>query len=79
MYYGKLLSKNLSRQIYAVQDYIIMLHCDPEVSLVNWRSIWSHLISYWCQFSYCCIWARQRQTRSHTLFAPSVATAMLQV
>jgi len=29
-----------------------MLHCDPEVGWVSWRSIWSH-----CQFSYSCIWA----------------------
>jgi len=29
-----------------------MLHCEPEVGWVSWRSIWSC-----CQFSYSCIWA----------------------
>jgi len=43
-----------------------MLHSEPEVGWVSWRSIWSL-----CQFSCSCIWARQRRTRSYTLFAPS--------
>jgi len=32
-----------------------VLHCEPEVGGVSWRSIWSC-----CQFRYSCIWARQR-------------------
>jgi len=43
-----------------------MLHYEPEVGWVSWRSIWSL-----AQFSYSCIWARQRRTRSYTLFAPN--------
>jgi len=46
------------------QICIVSLHCEPEVGWVIWRSIWSL-----AQFSY--IWARQRRTRSNTLFAPS--------
>jgi len=40
-----------------------MLHYDPEVGWASRRSVWSH-----GHFSYR---ARQIQTRSHTLFAPS--------
>jgi len=43
-----------------------VLHCDSKGGWVIWRSIWSC-----CQFSYGCIWACQRQTRSITLLAPN--------